>query len=542
MTAKFGIQDTKHNTLMMQKLDDMRKEKRLSDFTIKVGNEEFPVHKNVMSAGSDYFDAMLSHDNLESNTGIVDMKEVDVDSVKVCIDYIYTGTASITLEKCEQLLHVATLMQLSRFCEKISEFLEANLRSKSFFIIRRLAVKFNLKGLVKPCDEYAVGHLGSIAEEVEFNKLDKEYVVILITCRWSLYSEDSKLKVLLQWIKADTESRADCFVEMVEKLDIDKITPSYGLYLARNDSFCSSIAEFMKLLHLTDKSLDNEYEVNVSWSLPLSEDGLLLFDEKSKAVQVYCPIEETFNTLKQLNENMLSDKYTAVYLEKFVFVFSPDRKVYRVNVWEAESSWTEMESMMIDHGRNMRAAVHNNFIYVCGKNTMEQYNNNENKWEDVECTSVEPNESALVTFRDETYVIGGDNRGRKVDKYSPSVGSWSSVKAMNVGRQTPAAAVYEDRIYVAGGYLNIYFDPDTSSTEFFNPDDNTWTNVASMTIPRDEFSLCVVNNNLFAVGNRSEPYSIEKYNLDKNQWEKVTDLADMEIMSAASIAIRIPLY
>ncbi|XP_077975211.1 kelch-like protein 12 [Styela clava] len=83
MAADFGIQDNEHNNLMMQKLDDMRKEKRLSDFTIKVGKKEFPVHKNVMSAGSDYFDAMLFHDNLESNTGIVDMKEVDVDSVNV---------------------------------------------------------------------------------------------------------------------------------------------------------------------------------------------------------------------------------------------------------------------------------------------------------------------------------------------------------------------------------------------------------------------------------------------------------------------------
>ncbi|XP_039255353.2 kelch-like protein 21 [Styela clava] len=321
MSAEFGIQDNKHNNLMMQKLDDMRKEKRLSDFTIKVGNEEFPVHKNVMSAGSDYFDAMLSHENLESNTGIVDMKEVDVYSVKVCIDYIYTGNALFTLEKCEQLLHVANILQLSRFCEMIAEFLQANLGSKSFFIIRQLAIKFNLKGLEESCDEYAVGHLGSIAKEEEFNKLDKEYVVFLITCKWSLYSENSKLKVLLQWIKADTESRAEYFIETVEKLQIDEISTSYGCHLVRNDSFCSKSAEFMKLLYLANRSNVKDEKVTVPLFTPLSDDGLLLFDKKSESVQVYCPVEETFNKLKQLNENMLSDKYTAVYLEKFVFVF-----------------------------------------------------------------------------------------------------------------------------------------------------------------------------------------------------------------------------
>ncbi|XP_077975642.1 kelch-like protein 38 [Styela clava] len=535
MSAAFGIQDDEHNNLMMKKLDDMRKEKRLSDFTIKVGNEEFPVHKNVMSAASDYFDAMLSHDNLESNTGVVDMKEVDVDSVKVCIDYIYTGNASITLEKCEQLLHVATIMQLSRICENIAEFLEVNLDPKSFFIFRQLAVKFNLKGLEESCDEYAVIHLGAIAKEEQFNNLDKGYVMLLISHKRSSYSEDSKLKVLLQWIKADTEWRAEYFIEMVKRLQMEKISTSYGSYLVRNDSFCSSSSEFMKLLYLADKSIDKDKEVSVSLSSPFYDEGVLLFDKKSKAVQVYCPIEETFSKLKQLNENMLSDEYIAVYLDKFVFVLLSNRKVYRVNAWKAESSWTEMKSMINDHGEFIRAAVHNNFIYVCGNNKMERYSNG-NNWEIVECSNIKPNESALVTFRDEIYVIGGSGRVKRIDKYSPSVGSWSSVKPMNVGRQTPAAAVYDDRIYVAGGYSR------TSTAEFFNPDDNSWTTVASMTITRDEFSLYVVNNYLFAVGDRFEPYSVEKYKLNKNQWEKVTDLTDIEIVSAASVAVGIPLY
>ncbi|XP_077975210.1 kelch-like protein 38 [Styela clava] len=427
-------------------------------------------------------------------------------------------------------------MQLSRFCEKIAEFLKANLGPKSFFIIRQLAIKFNLKGLEESCDEFAIIHLGSITKEAEFNELDKDYVVFLITCRWSSYSEDSKLTVLLQWIKADTESRTEYFIEMVKKLNMGKISTSYGSYLVRNDSFCSSFADFMKILYLANKSPEKDEKVTVTLSSPIHNGGVLLFDKKSKALQVYCPIDKTFNKLKQLNENMLDGKYTAVYLKKFVFVLLLNRKVYGVNVWEAESSWTELESMMNDHGQYIRAAVHNNFIYVCGENTMERYENNENKWENVECSSIEPFECTLVTFRDEIYVIGGRNRDAEVDKYSPSVGSWSSVKPMNVGRRVSAAAVYDDRIYIAGGWNGSVL----SSTEFFNPDENTWTNLTSMTIPRFVFSLCVVNNNLFAVGNASGAYSIEKYDLDKSQWQKVTDLADMEIMSTASIAIRIP--
>ena len=138
MAFDLGIDENEHNALMMKRLYNMRKEKHHSDLTIKVGNEEFLVHRNIMSAGSDYFNVMLSHDNLETKTGIVNMIEVDVNSVKLCIDYIYTGKASIILEKCEQLLHVATMMQLSILCNKIVEFLKTKLDPKCFFMIKML--------------------------------------------------------------------------------------------------------------------------------------------------------------------------------------------------------------------------------------------------------------------------------------------------------------------------------------------------------------------------------------------------------------------
>nr|XP_039256533.1 kelch-like protein diablo [Styela clava] len=329
---------------------------------------------------------------------------------------------------------------------------------------------------------------------------------------------------------------------MVEKLDISEISASFGSHLARNDSFCSSSVEFMKLLYLADKSPGKDRDANIPSHSTLAEKGILLFDTNTTRLNLYQPINRKLTQLKYLIDFLPKCKYTAVCLKKFIFVLLPGKKVYRVNVWEAESSWTEMESMMNDHGENIRAAVHNNLIYVCGEYTMERFNNNLNKcmkWENFECSSIKPDESALVTFGDEIYVIGGYNRGKKVDKYSPSVGSWSSVKPMNVGRRTPAAAVYDDRIYVAGGWNR---SSKLLSTEFFNPYDNTWTKVTSMTIQRFNFSLCVVNNNLFAVGNISGSYSIEKYDFDKNQWEKVTDSIDMEIMSAASIAVKIPLY
>ncbi|XP_077975528.1 kelch-like protein 12 [Styela clava] len=198
MECDLGIDINEHNATMMERLDLMRKEKQSCDFIIKVGEEEFHVDKKIMMAASDYFVAMFSHDTLESSNGVVEMKDVNVESVKVCIDYIYTGKASIALEKSEQLLHVATLMQLSVLCAKIAEFLETKLDPKMFFRIREIALKFNIQSLEQICDNFAFQSLGAIANEEEFKSLDVKFVSLLVGTNNVEYSEDAKLAVLLQ--------------------------------------------------------------------------------------------------------------------------------------------------------------------------------------------------------------------------------------------------------------------------------------------------------------------------------------------------------
>ncbi|XP_077968316.1 kelch-like protein 2 [Styela clava] len=100
---------------------------------IKAGSEEIPVHKNIVSASSDYFKAMLSHENVGTKSGVVEIKEFDGVCVKKCVDFIYTGDAYVAKEKRETLMDVAHMMQLQRICDSIAIFLEDDLDPRSFF-------------------------------------------------------------------------------------------------------------------------------------------------------------------------------------------------------------------------------------------------------------------------------------------------------------------------------------------------------------------------------------------------------------------------
>ena len=374
----------------------------------------------------------------------------------------------------------------------------------------------------------------------EFNQLDNTFVIFLTTCKVSSYSEDSKLKFILQWIKADVENRRKYFIEMVKRLNLERVTFKYGSFLVKHENLCFEFPEFMKMLYLANDAQCGDDDVDLPQSSLRFKEALILFDKTSNSLQLFQPVNKELKILKKLNEFITEDNCTAVVLKEFIYVLLSNQKVYRINVWKAESSWAKMQSMMMKHGKYLRAAVHGDYIYVCGNYTMERYSHADDKWEEIECSDIQCKQSALVEYQDDIYVIGGFIRGKRVDKYSSSTGTWSSMKSMGRYRRIPAATTHAGKIYVAGGCDSSYTA--VIETECFDSQANTWTNLASMTIARDTFSLCVVYNNLFAVGNRSKPYSIEKYDPDENQWEKVIELPDMEMMYAATVAIRLPLY
>ncbi|XP_039255740.2 kelch-like protein 24 [Styela clava] len=535
------IDVNEHNALMMEKMHSMRKDGQHSDLVIKVGSEEFLVHKNMMSAGSDYFDAMLSHDNLETNTGIVKMQDVDVESVKVCIDYIYTGKASIILEKSEQLLHVATLMQLSVLCDKIAEFLKAKLDVKTLPFIKQTASMFEIQTLITACDDFALSNMGAISQEEYFNELDVEFISFMVGSKNLSYSEDSKLAVLLQWIKADIDQRRKLLVEMINLINLNNLSSPYATSLVENESLCSESPVIMKLLFL---KIAEKIGVKGEFvQIPANSfefDVFAVFDKFSRKIKTFQSETNEWQDLKNLHDSMVNSYYTAVMVKDFIYVFMENCSVYRVNIFDTDSTWNKMADHQCHHGQYLRTAVCNGFIYLCDNETLAGYNIRKNIWRVIKSEKVMLKFCALVGLQESIYVLGGYFEGRSlssVNRYS-QLSLWSAIKAMNVARQVPAATAYGNRIFVAGGFDN----GSLASSEFYDPLIDSWTNLASMTVPRYSFCLSTACSELFAIGGKEDrTRSIEKYNFESSRWEHLLNFPrNMNIARVASLAFKLP--
>jgi len=91
-----------------------------SDVKIKCGGQVFHCHKVVLASRSQFFRAMLESDFKESQTGIIDLEYMDVDTVKALLKYLYGGELDNMEENAMLLLEASNkfdLLDLKTICE-----------------------------------------------------------------------------------------------------------------------------------------------------------------------------------------------------------------------------------------------------------------------------------------------------------------------------------------------------------------------------------------------------------------------------------------
>ena len=102
-----------HATHILQSINRLRKKNRLCDVTLKVESREFPAHRVVLSACSDYFCAMFTSDMAESQKAEVELQGLSADTMEILLEFVYTESVKVSVENVQALLPAACLLQLS---------------------------------------------------------------------------------------------------------------------------------------------------------------------------------------------------------------------------------------------------------------------------------------------------------------------------------------------------------------------------------------------------------------------------------------------
>ncbi|VDL98361.1 unnamed protein product [Schistocephalus solidus] len=152
----------------------------------------------------------------------------------------------------------------------------------------------------------------------------------------------------------------------------------------------------------------------------------------------------------------------------------------------------------------------------------------------------------LVNFEEKAlYSIGGDNNRTvlmTVERLAldKKTNSWTEVASMLVPRGAPAGDVLGGQIYVCGGYTESRMEALTNSCEAYNPETNQWTLIQPMAQPRYYANAIAYKNHLFVLGGGGDNASrlgssvmalgysstVERYTPEDGIWELMPAISE----------------
>ncbi len=201
-----------------------------------------------------------------------------------------------------------------------------------------------------------------------------------------------------------------------------------------------------------------------------------------------------------------------------------------VYVYDPESNtWTNAAVLPIATNHNA-AAVAAGKLYAFGgtSNRTFVYNPQSNMWSDVAPMRFQHgNTPAVGVINDKIYVAGGNGPGMnqiELEVYDPAANTWTPLASMSVPRNHTAGGVINGKFYVAGGRPG---DAAASALEVYDPATNVWTRLRDMPTGRSGIGAAVVNGELYVFGGEipRQFSEVEVYNPLNNTW---TQLAPMQ--------------
>ncbi|GFY66260.1 speckle-type POZ protein-like B [Trichonephila inaurata madagascariensis] len=143
--------DSKH--VLKENIESLYKENVLCDTKLKTKTGSFPAHKSILSARSPVFQKMFTNDMREKNSECVEIEDLDDDTVKRLLLYIYTATLPDLLwdSACKLYAAADKYEILSLKCE-CSSFLKDNLSQDNccdLFILADTHQDEDLKSVVQ---------------------------------------------------------------------------------------------------------------------------------------------------------------------------------------------------------------------------------------------------------------------------------------------------------------------------------------------------------------------------------------------------------
>ena len=177
------------------------------------------VHRLVLASCSDYFQAMLSHDMMETRLDAADLKGVTVKGIEPLIYYAYSGKLALTLDNVHDVICAATFLQISSAADLCISFLKEKMTFENAEELLNIGEIFSIPTLKEYYRNYILKNFLQFVETDTFLNLDAETLGdYLKDDALETTSEAILFHHCLRWYNHDKENREKHAFDVFEKV------------------------------------------------------------------------------------------------------------------------------------------------------------------------------------------------------------------------------------------------------------------------------------------------------------------------------------
>ena len=536
-----------HALKVMEKIQEHLCQQQLCDVILIVGSQRFYAHRLVLSAVSDYFRAMFNSNVREAVEKEIAIQDIEADVFQLLINYIYTGKLEVSEENVEKVLSAANMLQLKLVVDASCDFLVKQLHPSNCLGIRSFADLQNCQHLYVAAHNYTMEHFRKVIQNQEYLALPLDQMCKLLeNDNVNVVSEAEMFEAMLLWINYE-ESRKANLPQLLARIRLHHLSKEYladvvqGNHLIRNNLVCQHLLVDALLHHmLPNRHTSTLHPRHSTLGLLYAIGGM---DNAKGALSIEC--YDKRKNFWSFAGNMTGRRLqfgVAVIKEKLFIVGGRDG-LKTLNSVECFNTKTRLWSVMpsvATHRHGLGVAVLNGPIYAVGGHdgwsylsTVERWDPQSHVWNYVAPMSVARSTVGVAVLLEKLYAVGGRDGSsclRSAECFDPHTNKWTSCAPMLKRRGGVGVGVSGLHLYAIGGHdapASNQMSKLSESVERYSPHTDQWTNVASMSIPRDAVGICMLGGKLYACGGydgQSYLSTCEHYDPDTNEWASVAPL------------------
>ncbi|KAK6179618.1 hypothetical protein SNE40_011935 [Patella caerulea] len=394
-----------------------------TDTQIHVEGEVFHCHKVFLCAISDYFRAMFLSGMRESLDGRVsiDDKLISGSLFRDILSFYYNGKDSVvTAENAEDLLRAASILQMNCLIEKCEDFYLAQLTSENAWEILKLAKCLNSQMLYKKTREFITSNYESVSKEAEFLASDFDDLSdLLISDDLRIQNEDVVCESVIRWL-GHSEDRYSYAKILFGSVRLKFVSNEF---LKMTKTFCEENSELNECIPLICNSIEQRSKFHFG-------DGTGPSPRNFEEILITIGVKVSSCVLPRVNGYSFQQK-----------------------------TWFALESLPLDPGVGFAVCTCNNDVFISGgsgrKSYLLQYISDANVWRSCPDMVKRRSYHAMVSIKDNLYVIGGCNRNNgaleSIDTYNTIDHTWSDFGDLQLGVYSISSTVLKDQIFIFGG-------------------------------------------------------------------------------------------